>query len=956
MLQPTEIDNYDSSNNMVGKKTIGYPTPSFMQLSVHNYQNATTYSDTETLYDGYSRANRVALSNGQSSNPWYGTDICFDANGNASFQSYSYQGNGFAQGKVCSGSGDSYAYDALGRVTSITHADGTSIQYTYRGRATEVTDENGVSRITQVDGLGRTTAVCEVSGNNNMPGSGLPASCGMDIANSGFLTQYAYDLANHKITITQGAQQRVFQTDWLGRTIFTQEQERGTTNYTYVYNSTGMVVTRQRPEANQTNASVFTTTTTQYDALGRVVSVNYVNSDNSPQVTPNKVFNYDTNAYWLQTTATNLKGHLAVIGALTSASDHTGALFSYDAMGRVTNMWQCSPSICGTSSQASRPLSFSYDWTGNLTSEGDAASGNIAYTRSIANEVTSVINQTYNSTDDPGNLVPSVQNGPNGPVSYQLGNGLTTVFSYDALGMRNGQWVCAGSSSPGCTGGTERYGYWISIRGPQVTEACDDGIGPCAIIGHDEFNRLTSRTPVSGTQSTYSYVYDRYGNRWQENTNGAQLSYISANNHINLPCVHQISGICYDAAGNITWDGVHSYTYDAEGNILNVDNGSTAVYVYDALNRRVSTQTTSGTTEYIFDYAGRRISSWLASNNFGIEGRIYWDGMPIAFHSWNNYIFFQHQDWLGTERVRTDYAGAIADTDVSMPFGDFFGETFSEAYANQDNNHFAGLERDTETSTDHAQFRQYSESQGNWMSPDPYDGSYDFSNPQSFNRYSYVLNNPLSFTDPMGLELQFGTDGCLYDWTGTTLTFVSCGGGAGGGTPGSSSSGGGGGGGGKKPAPSTCTGIGYLIGVGGNADLGVINGVSAQGSAMVGTTSSSTGGTLSGGSMAGGPLGNSGAPTQTTNSFVFGAYLGGGLQVSGTNAGSIQALHGPFSTLAINAGLGFLNFGVSLSWSGGIVQGSISFPALSFGGGLAVSYTTTPTGQKTTSSVPRKGC
>ena len=38
------------------------------------------------------------------------------------------------------------------------------------------------------------------------------------------------------------------------------------------------------------------------------------------------------------------------------------------------------------------------------------------------------------------------------------------------------------------------------------------------------------------------------------------------------------------------------------------------------------------------------------------------------------------------------------------------------------------------------------------MSPDPYDGSYDFSNPQSFNRYSYVLNNPLSFTHPLGLD------------------------------------------------------------------------------------------------------------------------------------------------------------------------------------------------------------
>ena len=48
---------------------------------------------------------------------------------------------------------------------------------------------------------------------------------------------------------------------------------------------------------------------------------------------------------------------------------------------------------------------------------------------------------------------------------------------------------------------------------------------------------------------------------------------------------------------------------------------------------------------------------------------------------------------------------------------------------------------------------------GRWMSPDPYSGSYDLANPQSFNRYTYVTNNPLSFTDPSGLI--DGSEGCI---------------------------------------------------------------------------------------------------------------------------------------------------------------------------------------------------
>ena len=123
----------------------------------------------------------------------------------------------------------------------------------------------------------------------------------------------------------------------------------------------------------------------------------------------------------------------------------------------------------------------------------------------------------------------------------------------------------------------------------------------------------------------------------------------------------------------------------------------------------------------------------------------YWGASPLAFVE-NNAVHFQHVDWLGTERITTSYSGATEGSYSSLPFGDGFVVNG----ADQDPYHFAVLDHDYESGQDHAQFREYSDAQGRWNSPDPYDGSYDFTDPQSFNRYSYVGNNPLSFTDPTG--------------------------------------------------------------------------------------------------------------------------------------------------------------------------------------------------------------
>jgi RHS repeat-associated protein len=191
----------------------------------------------------------------------------------------------------------------------------------------------------------------------------------------------------------------------------------------------------------------------------------------------------------------------------------------------------------------------------------------------------------------------------------------------------------------------------------------------------------------------------------------------------------------------------YQYTYDAEGNITAVSGNGTATYVYNALNQRVQTVANSSTTGFVFNAAGQRVSEWTwnGTTYAQTKGKYYWGAEPVAYYA-SGATHFEHQDWLGTERMRTTYNGGVENSYTSLPFGDAQTPTTNGT----DANHFAALDHDYETDTDHAQFRQYSNAQGRWLSPDAYAGSYRLRNPQSFNRYTYASNLPLSAIDPSG--------------------------------------------------------------------------------------------------------------------------------------------------------------------------------------------------------------
>jgi RHS repeat-associated protein len=94
----------------------------------------------------------------------------------------------------------------------------------------------------------------------------------------------------------------------------------------------------------------------------------------------------------------------------------------------------------------------------------------------------------------------------------------------------------------------------------------------------------------------------------------------------------------------------------------------------------------------------------------------------------------------------TDTFSGVTGIASTLPFGE------TAANTGGDNFPFTDHERDSENGADATTFRHYSPAQSRWLSPDPFNGSYDIADPQSLNRYAYLTNRPMNATDPTGLD------------------------------------------------------------------------------------------------------------------------------------------------------------------------------------------------------------
>lgn len=121
-------------------------------------------------------------------------------------------------------------------------------------------------------------------------------------------------------------------------------------------------------------------------------------------------------------------------------------------------------------------------------------------------------------------------------------------------------------------------------------------------------------------------------------------------------------------------------------------------------------------------------------------------------------IEYYATDALGSVRVVFTPTGQVLGRSDYLPFG----ETLNQS-GTLPRQRFTGQERDGEAGLDYFNARDLQARTGRMNAPDPVFGD-AMTTPQRWNRYSYVMNNPLRFTDPTGKEVQVENLGDLDPW------------------------------------------------------------------------------------------------------------------------------------------------------------------------------------------------
>ena len=402
---------------------------------------------------------------------------------------------------------------------------------------------------------------------------------------------------------------------------------------------------------------------------------------------------------------------------------------SHDSKGRLSGIAEPLPGPNGSAPSYLR--SVTYSDIGQLT--GDIVGGtqfSWGYTGGVTEQFGYDANRLQMTSQKAGTASPYT-------------NRMDLTYSYSATSGQMGSGSTAGNA-----------GQLMSISGTI------GGSTESAAFTYDNLGRLvTSNQTSNGSSAQRRFAYDRWGNRtgmWDATSGGTQIQSITLQGSGGIP-TNQIASVTegstvnytYDAAGNVTNDGVHSYSYDSANRIVSVDGGSTASNAYDHQNRRYKKTIGSTVTHYVWQ------GSQVQAEHNGSTGAVLTDyvysGSRMISKVASSSTQYFLSDRLST-RLVLDSSGNVSGRQGHLAFGEDFAESGA-----QEKHHFTSYERDSESGTDYAVYRGYSQTTGRFNRPDPLASSGKNVAPQTWNRYAYAGSDPINMRDPWGL---FACPGC----------------------------------------------------------------------------------------------------------------------------------------------------------------------------------------------------
>jgi len=611
---------------------------------------------------------------------------------------------------------------------------------------------------------------------------------------TGFVTDTLAYTANSKTTSNARGGVRTEVVNGLGKLKTLTERTTGsaTSVLTYEYDGFGNLT--------RTTDSGGNPTTITYDLLGRKKQL--ADKDLG-------TLNYTLDALGQTVTQTDAKGQLAA--------------FEYDALRRltkrteagvITGQWSFDTCQNGRLCTATAPNSsrtHTYDAVGRLTNTSTLNNGqSFASTRRYdsygrlqaevhtqGTRVPVVVGYGYNAQGRHYQLAgieasywrANTRDGVDHVTSETLGNGLVTTRGYAGTSAR------LTSLQTGAGGGNavqnDSYGY--DSEGSLASRSNRMGANPTVAetLAYDLLNRLTS------SSLGLNYSYDALGNLTGKTGVGSgtagSYNYATNTGGCNATAgphaVRSIAGIsgnfCYDGNGNLVSGNGLAVTWTAYNLPATLTkSGVTDTFTYGPERQRLTHNQLPSATNITYAEAMELVtvgaSTTLRTYLPQSVGVVVDSGTPTK------QVLYFHRDHLGSTTGISNAGGALVESLAYDPWGkrrNLDGTPAGPIQPINDRYGYTGHEMLDGIGLVHMKGRVFNPFLGRFTSPDPYLTAWDQT--QGFNRYAYVQNRPLTYTDPTGYSGETyqlppvkvtgpnePTGGTLWTGFGTSITLI----------------------------------------------------------------------------------------------------------------------------------------------------------------------------------------